>query len=200
MKEGITNMVREQNPDKRTRYMQSALKLFVERGVEGTSTAAIAKDAGTAAGTLFIYFPTKQDLIHELVLEIAQDQSEYIHSLLHSSFNAEETFKTIWEGSINWFLNNLDAYHYIRQVRDPGLIAEEIVRESEQYLVYYYEAIQKGLDEGTIKPYPQELIGTFLYQGIAAVMNLITSGNEAHQRSSYIQQGFDIFWDGIKAG
>jgi hypothetical protein len=54
--------------------------------------------------------------------------------------------------------------------------------------------------EGTIKPYPQELIGTFLYQCIAAVMNLITSGNEAHQRSSYIQQGFDIFWDGIKAG
>ena len=74
------------------------------------------------------------------------------------------------------------------------------MRESEQYLIYYYDAIQKGLDEGTIKPYPQDLIGTFLYQGITAVMNLITSGNEAHQRSSYIQQGFNIFWDGIKAG
>jgi AcrR family transcriptional regulator len=191
-------MARDPSPEKRTRYLQSALKMFVANGVTNTSTAAIAKDAGTAAGTLFLYFPTKQDLIHVLVLDIAHQQSDYIYSLLSSSLTARESFHTIWEGSIQWFLDNMDSYLYIRQVRDSGLIADEVVRESEQYLSYYYDAMQKGLEEGAIKTYPLDLIGTFLYQGIVAVMNLLSSAANPGQDQEYIQNGFDIFWNGIR--
>ena len=191
-------MARTLSPEKRSRYLQSALKLFVANGVKNTSTAAIAKEARTAAGTLFLYFPTKQDLIHELVLEIARQQSDYIESSLAPSLPAKESFHKIWSGSIQWFLTNMDSYHYIRQVRDSGLIAEDVVRESEQYLDYYYTAIQKGLQEGAIKTYPLELVGTFLYHGIVAVMNLVSSGINPDQNTTYIQNGFDIFWDGIK--
>jgi AcrR family transcriptional regulator len=75
-------MAKQINPEKKSRYLESALKLFVANGVNYTSTAAIARDAGTASGTLFLYFPTKQDLIHNLVLDIARQQSEYINSFL----------------------------------------------------------------------------------------------------------------------
>ena len=168
-------MARTLSPEKRSRYLLSALKLFVANGVKNTSTAAIAKEAGTAAGTLFLYFPTKHDLIHELVLEIARQQSSYIKSSLAPSLPAKETFHKIWSGSIQWFLDNMDSYHYIRQVRDSGLIAEDVVRESEQYLDYYYAAIQNGLQEGYIKTYPLVLVGTFLYHGFVAVMNLVSA-------------------------
>ena len=83
-------MARNLSPEKRSRYLNSALKLFVVNGIKNTSTAAIAKDAGTAAGTLFIYFPTKQDLIHELVIQIARQQSEYIKSRITSSLTPRE--------------------------------------------------------------------------------------------------------------
>lgn len=191
-------MPRTLSPEKKSKYLQSALKLFIANGVKNTSTSAIAKEAGTAAGTLFIYFPTKQDLIHELVLEIARDQSVFIKDLLTPSLSAKDTFRTIWMGSIQWFLDHMDSYHYIRQVRDSGVIAKEVVRESEQYLDYYYEAIQKGLEENAIKSYPVELIGTYLYQGIVTVMNLVSPGTDPIQQRIYIEDGFDIFWNGIR--
>jgi len=191
-------MPRNLSPEKRSRFLQSALKLFVANGVKNTSTAAIAADAGTAAGTLFLYFPTKQDLIHELVLDIARQQSEYIHSQLNPSLPAKEVFQTIWEGSIQWFINNSDSYQYIRQVRDSGIISEEVVRESEQFFDYYYTAIHRGLNENAIKTYHVELIGTFLYQGIVSVMNLISAGINPERHETYIQNGFEIFWNGIK--
>jgi AcrR family transcriptional regulator len=178
--------------------MQSGLKLFVENGVNNTSTNAIAKDAGTAAGTFFLYFPTKLDLIHELVLKIGRDQSEYIHSLLSPTLTVKETFALIWEGSIQWFQEHLDAYYYIRQVRDSGMIVDEIVQESQQYFDYYYVAIQHGLDEKRIKPYPVELVGNILYHDIVAVMNLINIFTEPSVQQNLIQSGFQIFWDGIK--
>lgn len=193
-------MARKLSPEKRTQFLNSALKLFVAHGVQNTSTNAIAKDAGTAAGTLFLYFPTKQDLIHELILNVAREQSEHIRSLLTPTLSVRETFFAIWDGVIRWFMQHMDAYRYVQQVRDSGLIANEIVQESNQYLMYYYEAIQKGLEAGAIKPYPVELIGETLYRNIVAVMNLIDTQSEAAKQEEYIQSGFEMFWDGIKTG
>jgi AcrR family transcriptional regulator len=193
------NMVRKPSPEKRAKFLESALMLFVINGVQNTSTAAIAKEAGTASGTLFLYFPTKQDLVHELILDIGREQSEYIKGLLAPSLSVRDTFWVIWNGSISWFLTHMEAYLYVKQVRDSGMIQEEIVKESEMFFDYYFSAIQKGLEHGDIKPYPLDLIGSMLYQGIVAVMNLILGNPDEEMQTNYIQTGFDIFWNGIKS-
>ena len=52
------------------------------------------------------------------------------------------------------------------------MISEEVVQQSNAYFDFYYIAIQKGLSETAIKPYPIELIGEMLYRAIVAIMNL----------------------------
>ncbi|MFC1879447.1 TetR/AcrR family transcriptional regulator [Chloroflexota bacterium] len=191
-------MVRKPSPEKRSLFLSAALKLFVANGVQNTSTAAIAKEAGTASGTLFLYFPTKQDLINQLALEIGIEQSAYIKSILEPTHSARQTFFTIWEGSVRWFLRNIDAYLFNQQIRHSGLVDQATIQESEKFLGYYFDAIQKGLGEGAIKPYPLEVIGGFLYQDIVAVMNLISANPDSDKFEATIQIGFDIFWNGIK--
>jgi AcrR family transcriptional regulator len=190
-------MVRELSNEKRERFLNAALKLFVSNGVQSTSTAEITKEAGTAAGTLFLYFPTKQDLIHELVLSIGKQQSDFINSLLDPSLSVRDTFFIIWNGSVRWFLQNMDAYRYVQQIRDSGLISEAISQETGKYFGFYYVTIQKGLEEGCIKPYPIDLIGGFLYQDIVAVMNHLRQQTDPGKQEESIQQGFELFWDGI---
>jgi hypothetical protein len=92
----------------------------------------------------------------------------------------------------------MDAFLYIQQVRHAGLLDEATVQESNNFFDYYYDAIQKGLEEGEIKPYSVELIGESLYQDIVAVMNLINAQPEPAKREGYIQDGFEMFWNGIK--
>jgi len=72
------------------------------------------------------------------------------------------------------------------------------LEESNQYLAYFFQVIQKGLAENAIKPYPLELIGEILYRDIVAVMNLIKLDPDPAKQDAYIQSGFQIFWDGIK--
>jgi len=192
-------MIRKLAPDKREKFLNAALKLFVANGVQNTSTAAIAKEAGTAAGTLFLYFPTKQDLINELVLKIAREQSEHMQTLLEPSLSVRDTFFAIWSGSIRWFLENIDLYEYNQQIRDSGLVEKAIIEETGKSFSYYYEAIQRGLEEGALKPYPFDLIGGFLYQDIVAVMNLLRTESNPRKQEEIIQLGFDLFWDGIRA-
>ncbi len=141
-------MVREISKEKRARFLQAALKLFAEKGVQSTSTAEIAREAGTAAGTLFLYFPTKQDLIHALVLEISKQEGEAVQARLTPGLSARDQFFTIWDGSIRWLLDNPEAYRYAQQVRDSGLVSPEVSLESGRHFSFYYEAIQKGFGGG----------------------------------------------------
>ncbi len=191
-------MARKLSMERRAKFLKSALKLFVAQGVQHTSTAAIASEAGTAAGTLFLYFPTKQDLINELVLDIGREQAEYIQSLIQPTFSAYEYFWTIWNGSLDWFRRNSDAYRCFQQVRNSRLIDEKTVQESQKYFGYYFHAIQKGLSEGSLKPYPFELIGEMLYKELEAVMNLIDLQKDPERQDQYIELGFDVFWSGIQ--
>ncbi|NLF49924.1 MAG: TetR/AcrR family transcriptional regulator [Leptolinea sp.] len=93
-------MVRELSLAKRDLFLQTALRMFAEKGIQNTSTADIASKAGTAAGTLFLYFHTKQDLINEVALQISRDEAEYVIDRLDQTMTAREMLEVIWSESI----------------------------------------------------------------------------------------------------
>jgi TetR/AcrR family transcriptional repressor of nem operon len=53
--------------DTRTRLVLTAMKLFGEKGYESTSVSDILKAAGANSGSLYHFFPTKQDLLLEVL-------------------------------------------------------------------------------------------------------------------------------------
>jgi AcrR family transcriptional regulator len=56
---------------KQRRIVNAALQLFQSRGFEHTTTREIARKAGIAEGTLFNYFPTKEDIaLHFFEMEV----------------------------------------------------------------------------------------------------------------------------------
>ena len=59
--------------DKKKKILESALKLFNEKGIDNTPTTLISKEAEVATGTLYTYFNTKVDLISELGNSIQEE-------------------------------------------------------------------------------------------------------------------------------
>lgn len=51
-------------PDTRERLIQAAMELFVFQGYGNTGLAQIARQAGVLPGSLYYFFPTKEDLLH----------------------------------------------------------------------------------------------------------------------------------------
>lgn len=49
--------------DRGKQVLDAALRVFSEKGYERATTKAIAAEAGVAEGTIFIYFPTKRDIL-----------------------------------------------------------------------------------------------------------------------------------------
>ncbi|MDY6940648.1 MAG: helix-turn-helix domain-containing protein [Cyanobacteriota bacterium] len=53
----------------RTRILASAQRLFARRGFEGTTTRALAQEAGVAEGTLFRHFDNKKAILIEVATQ-----------------------------------------------------------------------------------------------------------------------------------
>jgi TetR/AcrR family transcriptional regulator len=54
--------------------LAAALDLFVEKGFAATRAEEVAKRAGVSKGTLFLYFPSKEDLFKAVVRENISDK------------------------------------------------------------------------------------------------------------------------------
>lgn len=52
----------ERKAQLKQRIVNAALRLFQKKGFDATTTKAIAQQAGIAEGTVFNYFPTKEDI------------------------------------------------------------------------------------------------------------------------------------------
>jgi TetR/AcrR family fatty acid metabolism transcriptional regulator len=60
---------------KEDRILEAAVRVFAERGYHGGSMATVAQEAGVAAGTIYLYFERKQDL---LITLFRRDLGDYI--------------------------------------------------------------------------------------------------------------------------
>ncbi len=60
-------------PDKRDRILDAATKVFAKRGFFAAQVADVAKRAGVAAGTVYLYFKSKDDLLLSLFERTMRD-------------------------------------------------------------------------------------------------------------------------------
>lgn len=65
----------------RTLLLETALDLMAERGITATRTIDVAERAGVAHGTVFLHFPTRDDLVDAVVGEHADQIAGRLHEL-----------------------------------------------------------------------------------------------------------------------
>ena len=101
--------------DNRSKLKQAALKLFVEKGFQGTSTASISKEASVATGTLFNYFATKDELLDQLYIESRTEMADWVLPGITDEIvvDEEEQIYLLWEGCIEWCLANPLNFKFI---------------------------------------------------------------------------------------
>ena len=61
-----------QNSARRDAILAAARKVFAERGYEGSTIVDIAREAGVASGTVYLYYTSKTDLFAALNAELFQ--------------------------------------------------------------------------------------------------------------------------------
>lgn len=189
--------MKKQVKDKRTAIMEAALKLFTERGFHGTSTAQISKEAGVATGTLFNYFPTKEDLINSLYFEVKGKLSRSMGKGIETESTFQERLRRLWSNSINWGVDDQEEFLFVGQFCSSPYITKYTREEVMKEYIFLHNLVNEGIKTGEIKDFSPELTIAMFYQGNRAVVSLILDSNVALDKDKLIEKGFQIIWNGL---
>ena len=75
------------DPNKRVRLLKAAIKIFAQNGFYKSRVEEIAKEAGVATGTTYLYFENKDDIL----ISIFEEEMEPIISRLKEEIATKET-------------------------------------------------------------------------------------------------------------
>ena len=121
--------------DKRQAILASAARLIARSGLHATPMSAIAREAGVAAGTLYLYFPSKEAMINALYLEVLADRDR---SMAADADGARKDgaigragLWTFWHGLARWHLDHPDASSFFLQCRASAILTDD-TREAER--------------------------------------------------------------------
>ena len=158
--------------NRRQDILKSSLKLFSEKGYNGSTTAEIARSAGVAEGTIFRHFPTKKDLL------IAVLEPKVLEGLIqldkeHSKDTPTEFFRCFLRNRLELIKENESLirlmfaeaqYHIeVREALFKGILGQGI-----SIIRPWFE---KGVDRGDFRDLPflptmQSFMGMVMFYGL----------------------------------
>src|SRR3989442_15821280 len=75
------------DPSKRERILEAAVKIFADKGFYNAKVSQIARVAGVADGTIYLYFKSKDDLL----ISIFEDRMEQVNRNVRAALDEEGT-------------------------------------------------------------------------------------------------------------
>lgn len=181
--------------DKKELLFQAALKLFVSQGFNATPTSMIAKEAGVATGTLFYFFPKKDDLIVALYLKLKGMAQEKIHSALGKAQSLKDVIKIYYTESLVWSLTHQEEFSFLAQFANSPYskkIEDDAVPAQAEPVL---EIFRKGIES-------REIVGLDVHLLYSLISNQVFGVNQylsAHKmrkktQTQIIGDTFDLFW------
>lgn len=89
--------------------------LVAERGFHGASMGAVAKQAGVAAGTAYVHYESKEELVYATYLEIKQNLSDVVLPQVDLDAAPRERFVQLWTAVFR---------HYREEPARAGFLAQ----------------------------------------------------------------------------
>ena len=172
--------------------MRAALRLFVKKGIDGTTIKDIAREAGVAEGALYRHFKSKDALAWNLF------------STNLKQFTAELTAKVFTEKSAQARVHTFVAESFAAYESDPELYTYLILREHSE-LDKYAQAyahpghvvmriIEEGQKSGEIKAGEPYVLGALFVGAVIRVAVVKMYGNIDKNLTNYTNEVAQSLW------
>ena len=187
-------MALPKSEEKRIALLEAALSMIASQGLSA-ATSAIAKSAGVAEGTLFRYFATKDVLFNELYLYIKLNLGESMRSRLPQNQSLDILVKALWDGYIDWGVNNLDAIKTLKQLS----VSDKITKETHVKVTALLPEIQQissaCIAQGGLAAQPMAFANAIFMAIADTTMQFIV--REPEHSEVYKTAGFKVLWEGL---
>jgi len=190
--------VKPKDDEKLQSIARATFTLVEQTGLSGLTMAAIAREAGLATGTLYVYFKSKEEL---LVALYERAKTETAASLMQGddpSAPFRTRFQRMWT---NWLEHRLDSYAqvvFLEQYYNSPWFTEESRNLSARLFKDWVDLIETAKAQQILKDVPTPMLLNTLGGSVRETANMLRSGALA-RTDEHLAMAFGLCWDGIKA-
>lgn len=190
-------IVQSEIAEKKKAILKATLRLVKDHGLHGTTISLISKHASVAAGTIYHYFATKDDIIMELNCQI---RSEMVNAMFSSPTLGKDYRQQFFEGWINlckYFISHPSSLVFIEQFNSSPYAKIAAAKKLKGSVNKFHEFFQKGMDSGYLKKMEYKLIASAVFGCITATAKYHIYGRFGFKDNDLCKVA-TILWDGIK--
>ena len=140
-------------PDKRDRILKAAIKVFAKNGFYATRVSEIAKAAGVADGTIYLYFKNQDDVL----ITIFEEGIEQLLAILRGVAESDDAFEDRIRRIIELQLGLLEEQRDLAEVitvnlrQSSRLLKQYAAPLFMQYIEVIAGVIRDGQKEGAFR-------------------------------------------------
>ena len=191
---------KKKNTDKYQRILEAAITVFAEQGFYQSTIAQIAKEAGVADGTIYLYFKNKDDILVQFYQYKTRQIFERFRDAVRQAVTAEEKLRCLIGVHLQEFQKdrNMAIVYQAETHQNRRLGNEQIKEMSKMYRDIISEVVELGQDEGTIrKDLYMGLVKRFINGAVDEVINSWIHSGGQYDLVTMADPLVDLFIQGI---
>ena len=180
--------------------LEAAVKVFARQGFYQSTVAQIAREAGVADGTIYLYFKNKDDILVQFFSYRTKQVFERFRAEVNKSDNSLDKLRNLIRRHLTEFQRDRDmAVVYQVETHQNSRLAEDQIREmSQMYQDLVSDIVETGQQEGRIrKDLYVGLVKRFILGGVDEVINTWLHSDKNYDLVSMADPLVDLFVRGI---
>jgi AcrR family transcriptional regulator len=191
--------MRPLDPDKREKILKSVYVLTGKQGLASVTISGISKTAEVAAGTLYIYFKNKEEIVQLAYAAVEDKMTQAMYRDFDINLPVRQSLKKIYINMLNYRLNHYDETVFIDQYQQSGYIQLNFSKQLAEYEKQnkpLYDLLEKGQREGIIKALDAIILISFFDGAVRSCSTGIIQ-KLFPLSQQLIDDCFDLVWRGI---
>ncbi|RUT28661.1 TetR/AcrR family transcriptional regulator [Paenibacillus zeisoli] len=181
--------------------LEAALKVIAENGFHGSQISKIAKEAGVADGTIYLYFKKKEDILISLFQERLGDLITSFHESVKESSTAEEALRKVCEIHYSELENNVNlAYVTQIELRQSSLeLRVAIGHVVKPYIQLIEHILEKGIQEKLFRAdLDIKLTRLLIFGALDEVVTSWLISGRKYSLTAQVEKTVEFFLKGLK--
>lgn len=135
---------------KETAILDAAHSVFAESGVDGAKISVIAKRAGVAEGTIYLYYRNKAELLDAVVGRFWRDLTEGASASIAPSASALEQLEALARYHLMCIVDDYAFVSLTTAVRHGKSFDSHYINQIRGYVRLFDDIVHRGMDRGEI--------------------------------------------------
>jgi TetR/AcrR family fatty acid metabolism transcriptional regulator len=191
---------RNQKNNKYHLILEAAVTVFARQGFHQSTVAQIAKEAGVADGTIYLYFKNKDDILVQFFAYRTKQVFDRFRAEVQKADNSLDKLRNLIRRHLMEFQRDRNmAVVYQVETHQNSRLAESQIREmSQMYQDLISEIVELGQQEGKIrKELYVSLVKRFILGSVDEVINTWLHSEKAYDLVSMADPLVDLLVKGI---